>query len=88
MRLGDEKEAREQLVECWNNGFQSTQTKNSLTLLDSYKNYDTFRTPTTILRLNKKESALLRPYFQEEFDRALATYEKKYHYKLKQAGAD
>ncbi len=53
-------------------------------MLDSYKNYDTFKTPTTILRLNKKESALLRPYFQEQFDRALATYEKKYHYKLKQ----
>jgi tetratricopeptide (TPR) repeat protein len=82
MRLGDEKEAREQLVECWNNGFQSTQTKNSLTLLDSYKNFVTFTTPNTILRLHKKEAALLRPYFQAELDRALATYEKKYHYKL------
>jgi tetratricopeptide (TPR) repeat protein len=84
MRLGQEDEARKQLEQTYNAGYQSPETVNSLRLLDSYKNYDTFKTPTTILRLNKKESALLRPYFQEEFDRALATYEKKYHYKLKQ----
>jgi len=84
MRLGKEDEARRQLEQTYNAGYQSPETVNSLRLLDSYKNYDTFKTPTTILRLNKKESALLRPYFQEEFDRALATYEKKYHYKLKQ----
>jgi len=84
MRLGQEDEARKQLEQVYNAGFQSPETVNSLRLLDSYKNYDTFKTPTTILRLNKKESALLRPYFQAEFDRALATYEKKYHYKLKQ----
>jgi tetratricopeptide (TPR) repeat protein len=84
MRLGKEDEARQQLEQTYNAGYQSPETVNSLRLLDSYKNYDTFKTPTTILRLNKKESALLRPYFQAEFDRALATYEKKYHYKLKQ----
>jgi tetratricopeptide (TPR) repeat protein len=84
MRLGQEDEARKQLEQVYNAGYQSPETVNSLRLLDSYKNYDTFRTPTTILRLNKKESELLRPYFQAEFDRALATYESKYHYKLKQ----
>ena len=84
MRLGLEDEARKQLEQVYNAGYQSPETVNSLRLLDSYKNYDTFKTPTTILRLNKKESALLRPYFQAEFDRALVTYEKKYHYKLKQ----
>jgi len=84
MRLGQEEEARKQLEQDYNAGYQSPETVNSLRLLDSYKNYDTFRTPTTILRLHKKESALMRPYFQEQFDLALATYEKKYHYKLKQ----
>lgn len=82
MRLGREDEARKQLEQAWNAGYQSDETKNTLTLMDSYKKYDTFRTPTTILKLGKKESALLRPYFQEELDRALATYEKKYKYKL------
>jgi tetratricopeptide (TPR) repeat protein len=51
-------------------------------LMDKYKDYDTFRTPTTVLKVGKKESALLRPYFQAELDRALATYEKKYKFKL------
>ena len=82
MRLGDDVEARQQLEECWNKGFQSTSTKNSLTLLDSYKNFVTFRTPTTIIRLHKKEAALLRPYIESEMQRALATYEKKYKFKL------
>jgi cellulose synthase operon protein C len=82
MRLGQEEEARKQLEECYNAGYQSPETVNSLRLLDSYKDYVTFKTPTTSLRLAKKEAALLRPYFQAEFDRALATYEKKYKFKL------
>jgi cellulose synthase operon protein C len=82
MRLGREEEARTQLEQSWNAGYQPTETKNTLMLMDQYKDYDTFRTPTTVLRLGKKESALLRPYFQAELDRAVATYEKKYKYKL------
>ena len=84
MRFGQDEEARQQLLECWNAGYQSNETKNSLLLLDTYKNYVTIKTPTTILRLDKKEAALLKPYFQSELDRALATYEEKYHYKLNQ----
>jgi cellulose synthase operon protein C len=82
MRLGQEDEARQQLELCYNGGYQSPETVNSLRLLDSYKDYVTFKTPTTILRLAKKEANLLRPYFQEQFERALATYEKKYKFKL------
>ncbi len=82
MRLGREDEARAQLEQSWNAGYQPTETKNTLMLMDKYKDYDTYRTPTTVLRLGKKESALLRPYFQAELDRAIATYEKKYKYKL------
>lgn len=82
MRLGDEDEARRQLEECFNSGYKSNETVNSLRLLDSYKNFVTHKTPTTILRLNKKEDALLRPYFQSELEAAVATYQKKYKYKL------
>jgi tetratricopeptide (TPR) repeat protein len=82
MRLGREGEARAQLEQAFNAGYQSNETVNTLKLMDSYKNYDTFRTPTTVLRFGKKESALLLPYFQEQLDKALATYEKKYKYKL------
>ena len=82
MRLGREDEARAQLEQSWNAGYQPTETKNTLMLMDKYKDYDTYRTPTTVLRLGKKESALLRPYFQAELDRAIATYDKKYKFKL------
>ena len=82
MRLGQDQEAYRQLKLCWDNGFQNTATKNSLTLLDSYKNFVTFKTDTTILRLNKKEADLLHPYFEDEMKRVIATYEKKYKFKL------
>src|SRR5665213_212004 len=83
MRLGDEKGARQELQLAYNNHFRDAATANSLTLLDSYKNFDSFRTPTTVLKLQKKESAVLRPYFEEEMKRAMATYEKKYKVVLK-----
>ena len=68
MRLGREDEARAQLEQAWNAGYQPDESKNTLKLMDKYKDYDTFPTPTTILKLGKKESALLRPYFQAELD--------------------
>ena len=82
MRLGQNEEAYKQLETCYNNEFQDVATRNSLKLMDSYKNFETFTTPTTILTLNKKEADLLRPYFQSEMERAMATYEKKYRLKL------
>jgi len=84
MRLGDETEARTQLEQCFNAGYTSDETKNSLRLLDSYKNFNTYKTAKTILRLDKKEADLLRPYFEFEMKRAIATYEKKYQMKLKE----
>jgi tetratricopeptide (TPR) repeat protein len=84
MRLGRDEEAFEQFKTCWDNGFQDSATKNSLTLMDSEKNFVTFRTDRTILKLNKKEADLLRPYFEAEMRRAIAVYEKKYRWKLTQ----
>ncbi len=82
MRFGETDEAAELLQQSYNNGWRDASTVNSLMLLDTLKKFDTFKTPTTVLRFDKKEAALLRPYFQSEMDRAIATYEKKYHYKL------
>ena len=82
MRLGRDDEAYALLRACWDNGFQDSATKNSLTLIDSEKNFVTFRTDRTVLKLNKKEAALLRPYFEAEMRRAIAAYEKKYRWKL------
>jgi Flp pilus assembly protein TadD len=82
MRLGKEDEPRQELELSYNNGYRDAATVNSLRLLDSYKNFDTFRDDTTILRLNKSESALLLPYMRAELHTILATYEKKYRMTL------
>jgi len=82
MRLGEEGEARTQLEMCYGAGYKDAATVNSLRLMDSYKNFITYKTQTTILRLHKKEAELLHPYFETEMQRALATYEKKYGFKL------
>ncbi|MCP5111853.1 MAG: tetratricopeptide repeat protein, partial [bacterium] len=82
MRLGLEDEARQQLEGVYNNGVHSEATRNTLKLLDSYKNFDTFTTDATIVRLDKKEAALLRPYIESELLRCIRTYEQKYKIKL------
>jgi tetratricopeptide (TPR) repeat protein len=78
MRLGLEDEARRQLEMCYENDYKDKPTVNTLRLMDSYKNFVTYKTSTTILRVHKKEAELLRPYFEAEMQRALRTYDKKY----------
>jgi tetratricopeptide (TPR) repeat protein len=83
MRFGQNAEARQNLEACFNANYSSPLVRNTLKLLDSIdKNVETFTTPTTVLKLDKKEAALLRPYFQAELDRAMAVYEKKYKFKI------
>ena len=78
MRMGQEAEPREQLEISYNNGYRDAATVNSLRLLDSYKNFVTFKDSTTILKMRKEEVDLLRPYFDAELHKIVATYQKKY----------
>jgi tetratricopeptide (TPR) repeat protein len=82
MRLGLETEARKELELCYSNNWRNDETVNTLRLMDSYKNFRTFKTGTTILRMDKKEADVLRLYMEPELERAIATYQKKYEYKL------
>jgi tetratricopeptide (TPR) repeat protein len=82
MRLGKEDEPLMELELSYNNGYRDAATVNSLRLLDSYKNFKTFRDDTTILKLNKTEADLLQPYMQAELHEIIATYEEKYRMKL------
>jgi tetratricopeptide (TPR) repeat protein len=83
MRLGRSDEAYKELELAFNNDHSSDKpTRNSLRLLDTYKDYETFTTPTTILKLNKKEAEALRPYFENVMQWAMSVYEKKYQFKL------
>ncbi len=78
MRLGQEDEPKRQLQLAYDNGYRNAATANSLKLLDSYKNFTTFKDDTLILKLNTKEAELLRPYFTEMTKRAIAVYSAKY----------
>jgi tetratricopeptide (TPR) repeat protein len=82
MRTGQEAEAEKQLEICYAAHYRNDETVNSLRLLDTLKDYQVFKTPTTELLLNKKEAALLRPYLEPELQRIVAVYEKKYKFKL------
>ena len=82
MRLGREVEARSELEIAYDNHYRDAATVNTLRLMDTYKDYETFRTPTTILKLHKKEAAALRPYVEGEMLRAMSVFEKKYQFKV------
>ena len=82
MRFGQNQEAMEQLADCFKHGLQDAATKNTLKLIDKFDNFTTVRTGLISLKLDQKEAGLLRPYFQGEIDRVIATYEKKYKIKL------
>ena len=84
MRLGKNEEAYSQLETCYKNGYQSSATVNTLRLMDSYKNFVTYTTERTVLKVHKKEAELLRPYIEGEMNRAIRTYEDKYRMKLAQ----
>ncbi len=91
MRLGRNEEAHSELELAYDNGYADAATANTLKLMDTYANYETFTwpsaspdgpQPTGILKLDKKEAAALHPYFEAEMKKAMATYEKKYGYKM------
>jgi cellulose synthase operon protein C len=82
MRLGQDEEARQQLEMCYDHDYRNEATVNSLRLLDSYQNFVTIKDPGIILKLNKKEADLLRPYLEEQVRRNIADYEKKYRMEL------
>lgn len=84
MRLGMEKPAREHLELAYENNFRDPATVNTLRLMDSYKNFQTFKTATTEVRLHNREADLLKLYFEPELQKAIATFEKKYRFKLKE----
>ena len=61
MRLGQTDEPLQPLEMCYDNGYRDAATVNSLRLLDSYKNFLTFRDDKSIIKLHKKEAELLLP---------------------------
>ena len=82
MRLGEEDAPRRELELSYENGYRDKATVNSLRLLDSYKNFETVRSPSAVLRLHKSEVRLLQPYFESELQAITRTYTQKYRMTL------
>jgi tetratricopeptide (TPR) repeat protein len=83
MRIGKPDEAREQLQYAYDRGYHSEEVVNSLRLMDSYKNFISFKFEGGEVRLHKKEADVLSAYFEDEVRKARATYESKYKMNLK-----
>jgi tetratricopeptide (TPR) repeat protein len=82
MRMGQQEDAQRELELSYNNGYRNAATVNSLRLLDTYKNYVTFRDDVMVLKLKRTEADLFRPYLQDELRAILSVYNKKYAMRL------
>lgn len=92
MREGHDQEGRQHLEIAYEGDPYSAKTVNTLRLLDKYDEFETFASeqsgeqahPRAIVRLPRKEAALLRPYVTELTERAIETFERKYAFRLQQ----
>jgi tetratricopeptide (TPR) repeat protein len=82
MRLGQDEEAKWHLEYCYTHGDRYAAVVNPLRLLDSHKNFVTYKDGNIVLKLHKRDVKLLRPYVEAELKRAIRTYERKYKVRL------
>ena len=81
LRLGEEEEGKATLEKAFSGDPFNVLNVNTLTLLDSFENFDQFEIPNFKVKLHKKESAVLRPYVTDLLERAYNTLSEKYHFK-------
>jgi tetratricopeptide (TPR) repeat protein len=80
MRLGRIDEGRKSLEAAFALDPYDVWVKNTLDLLDTFKNYDVIRTERFNIMIEKDESALLSIYLADLTEQAYATFSKKYGY--------
>jgi tetratricopeptide (TPR) repeat protein len=81
LRLGEEEEGTATLETAFKGDPFNVLNKNTLTLLDSFENFEKFEIPNFKVKLHKKESAALRPYVSDLLQRAYNTLSEKYRFK-------
>ena len=81
LRIGEEDAGKATLEKAFEGDPFNVLNKNTLTLLDSFENFDRFETQNFNIKLHKKESAALRPYVTDLLERAYNTLSEKYHFK-------
>ncbi len=81
LRIGEEEEGKATLEKASAGDAFNVSTHNTLTLLDSFANFDRYETANFKIKLHKKESAVLRPYVTELLEKAYKTLSEKYEFK-------
>ena len=80
LRIGEEAEGTAALEAAYEGDAFNVWTVNTLTLLDSFTNFDRFETEHFEIKLHKEESAALAPYVTELLEEAWDTLSTKYRY--------
>ena len=87
MREGFDEEGRRHLEIAYSGDPYSAKTVNTLRLLDKYDRFETFASegpgePAAIVRLDRDEADLLRPYVLDLTERAIDVFTEKYRFEL------
>jgi tetratricopeptide (TPR) repeat protein len=80
LRLGKIEEGRKSLETSFKGDPYSVWVKNTLDLLDTYKNYDLIASQHFQFMIEKDESPILSIYLKDLAEQAYATFSKKYAY--------
>jgi tetratricopeptide (TPR) repeat protein len=78
LRTGKEGQAKEVLEVAFKNDPYNLWAFNTLKLLDSHANFDSFQNPHFVLRLHKKEAELLELYVPQLLEQAYQSLSAKY----------
>jgi tetratricopeptide (TPR) repeat protein len=80
LRLGQIDQGKASLEKSFTGDPYSVWVKNTLDLLDTYKNYDLISSDNFQFMIEKDESAILSIYLEQLAEQAYATFSKKYAY--------
>jgi tetratricopeptide (TPR) repeat protein len=80
LRLGQIADGRKSLDSSFAGDPYNVWVKNTLDLLDTYKNYDVLTSKNFQFMIEKSESAILATYLEDLAEQAYATFSKKYAY--------
>ncbi len=85
LRLGEEKSGTDDLEKAYANDPYNIWTVNTLRLVDSFSRFDRIEDGQFSIKLNQKESAVLKPYVEELLHRSLETLEQRYQHPVDHA---
>ena len=80
LRLGQIAEGRKSLETSFGGDPYNVWVKNTLDLLDTYKNYDVIKSKNFEFMIEKDEAPILSVYLKDLAEQAYATFSKKYAY--------